>query len=283
MSKKNIYLVLIFSILNFSFNSNYSLAQEVQNMDEEETSYKEDNKNDDTNEISDQSTENKDENSKYEDYEDESEKKVDNPNLNNQVKFFDIVGIKLGDNYPALKPALKTKKYKLVNIEYDVPEYFKYNYDAACRKRNIFVLENIRACIKGLAKKRKMEYISKVNYKKHDTNEELSVYLTSPVTQNRVWKIEYKNNSNKKYGDSKNFQYQREEERRAFWYSVIMKYGKPTKEPNKWEYDKTDEHTIRLTANYGSLILENPKQNAYDILEATKQARREYKYTKYTF
>ena len=86
----------------------------------------------------------------------------------------------------------KDRKYKLVNIEYDIPKYFKYNYDALCRKRNIFIPENLKECIKGFARKNKMEYISKVNYKKNDTNEELTIYFTSPITENKIWKIEYK-------------------------------------------------------------------------------------------
>ena len=222
-------------------------------------------------------------NTKYEDYEDEKDKVTINPNLNERVKHFDIVGVKLGLTYAEIKKILKSHKYKLTNIEYNIPEYFTFNYDAICRKQNIFISENLKACIKGQAKKNKMEYISKVSYKKHDTKEDLDIYFTSPITQNRIWKIEYKNDANIKYGDAKNFQYQQEENRRSFWYYVTMKYGKPTTPPNKWVYDSGDEHTITLTATFDSLTLVNPKQNAYDILEATKQARREFSYTKYTF
>ncbi|MBR1544648.1 MAG: hypothetical protein IJ638_01740 [Alphaproteobacteria bacterium] len=219
----------------------------------------------------------------YEDYVEEGSTEEITSELNDRVKYFDVAGVMIGQDYDQVKEALKERKYKLVNVEYDIPKYFRYNYDALCRKRNIFIPENLKACIKGFAKKDKMEYISKVNYKKHDTKEEISIYFTSPITENKVWKIEYKNDLNIKYGDSENFQYQREERRRAFWYFVLSKYGEPNVEPNKWILDTNDNYSTNLEAGFGTLTLSNPKQNAFDILEAAKQARREFKYTDYTF
>ena len=219
----------------------------------------------------------------YEDYVEEGTTEIISSELNDRVKYFDIAGVHLGQNYQDVKEPLKDRKYKLVNIEYDIPKYFKYNYDALCRKRNIFIPENLKECIKGFARKNKMEYISKVNYKKNDTNEELTIYFTSPITENKIWKIEYKNDLNKKYGDSENFQYQLEERRRAFWYFVLNKYGEPNVEPNKWVLDTKDNYSTTLDAGFGTLSLSNPKQYAFDILESSKQARREFKYTDYSF
>ena len=219
----------------------------------------------------------------YEDYVEEGSTETITSELNDRVKYFDVAGIQLGQDYDQVKEALKERKYKLVNVEYNIPKYFKYNYDAQCRKRNILIPENLKACIKGLAKKDKMEYLSQANFKKYDTNETISIYFTSPITENKVWKVEYKNNLNIKYGDSENFQYQREERRRAFWYFVLAKYGEPNAEPNKWILDTKDNYSTNLEAGFGTLTLVNPKQNAFDILESAKQARREFKYTDYTF
>ncbi len=219
----------------------------------------------------------------YEDYVEEGTTENITSDLNDRVKYFDIAGVMIGQDYEKVKEVLKERKYKLVNMEYNIPKYFKYNYDSICRKRNILIPESLNACIKGLARKNKMEYMSKVSYKKHDTDETIDIYFTSPITENKVWKIEYKNNLNIKYGDSENFQYQREERRRAFWYFVLSKYGEPNVEPNKWSLDVNDNYGVNLVAGFGTLTLENPKQNAFDILETTKQARREFKYTDYTF
>ena len=219
----------------------------------------------------------------YEDYVDETNIEAITSALNDRVRYFDIAGVKLSQSYGEVKEALKEHKYKLVNIEYNIPTYFSYNYDSICRNRNILIPSNLKACIKGLARKDKMEYVSKVDYKKHDTDESISVYFTSPVTNHKVWKIEYKNNLNEKPGMSENFQYQREERRRAFWYFVLNKYGEPNVGTNQWLLDVNDKNNQSLIAGYGTLTLLNQNQNAFDILEASKDARRNFKYTNYTF
>ena len=260
---------LLFCFL-FAFNPIvYSAVEEVEDI--EETDEVEDTLDEDGKE------------EEYEDYVEEGTTEVISSELNDRVKYFDVAGVQLSQDYDQVKEVLKERKYKLVDIEYNIPKYFRYNYDAFCRKKNILIPENLKACIKGLAKKDKREYISKVVYKKHDTNENITIYFTSPITENKVWKVEYKNDLNIKYGDAENFQYQREERRRAFWYFVLAKYGEPNVEPNKWVLDTKDNYSTNLEAGFGTLTLVNPKQNAFDILEAAKQARGEFKYTDYTF
>lgn len=219
----------------------------------------------------------------YEDYVEEGQEDFIVSDSNERVKGFDIAGVMLEMDYKTVRKVLKERKYKLTDVEYKIPEYFTFNYDSICRKHDIFIPENLKACITGLAKKDKMQYIYRASFKKHDTNEDINVYFTSPITDNKVYKIEYTNDVNKKYGDAKNFQYQREERRRAFWYFVLSKYGKPNVEPNQWVLNVDEELPTGLTANYGKLVLENKKQNAFDILEANKEARRQFKYTDYTF
>ncbi len=265
MLKLKLFLFIL--LLGFAFSFNVK-AQEFFDMSEEETS-------DFINSDGDLE--------EYEDYVDESELEVINENINERVKYFDIAGAKLGQTFKETKDILKESKYKFIDLEYNIPEYFRFNYDSVCRSKDILVPVNIEACIKGQAKADKMEYISKATFKKHDTNEDIEVFFTSPITENKSWKITYKNDLNKKLGDGKNFQYQREERRRAFWYFVLSKYGEPNIEPNLWVLDAEDENSEGLEASFGALILSNPRQNAFDILESTKEARRDFEYQKYTF
>lgn len=262
-------MLKILLTLIFIFTSSVSYSQEFMDMEDEEYAVED---------IGDNGEE-----EEYEDYVEEGQEEVITSNLNERVKAFDISGVMLGMDYKKVREVLKERKYKLVDIEYKIPEYFSFNYDSICRSYEIFIPENLKACIKGLAKKDKMEYIYKVSFKKHDTNEDINVYFTSPITDNKVFKVEYKNDVNKKYGDAKNFQYQRDERRRAFWYFVLSKYGEPNVEPNQWLLDVEEELPTGLTAEYGKLTLENKKQQAFDILEANKEARRQFKYTDYTF
>ena len=262
-------MLKILLTLIFIFTSSVSYSQEFMDMEDEEYAVED---------IGDTGEE-----EEYEDYVEEGQEEVITSNLNERVKAFDISGVMLGMDYKKVREVLKEHKYKLVDIEYKIPEYFSFNYDSICRSYEIFIPENLKACIKGLAKKDKMEYIYKVSFKKHDTNEDINVYFTSPITDNKVFKVEYTNDVNKKYGDAKNFQYQRDERRRAFWYFVLSKYGEPNVEPNQWLLDVEEELPTGLTAEYGKLTLENKKQQAFDILEANKEARRQFKYTDYTF
>ena len=262
-------MLKILLTLIFIFTSSVSYSQEFMDMEDEEYAVED---------IGDNGEE-----EEYEDYVEEGQEEVITSNLNERVKAFDISGVMLGMDYKKVREVLKERKYKLVDIEYKIPEYFSFNYDSICRSYEIFIPENLKACIKGLAKKDKMEYIYKVSFKKHDTNEDINVYFTSPITDNKVFKVEYTNDVNKKYGDAKNFQYQRDERRRAFWYFVLSKYGEPNVEPNQWLLDVEEELPTGLTAEYGKLTLENKKQQAFDILEANKDARRQFKYTDYTF
>lgn len=271
-------LLLLFLCLSFAFTTPV-YAQEFVDMDEDGEVVDEVSDSDET--LDDVAPDGEEE--EYEDYVEEGEEEVISSTLNERVNYFDIAGISLGMEYDAVRKKLKEHKYKLTNIEYNIPEYFRFNYDDICRQRNILIPENLKACIKGLARKDKMEYVSKVSFKKNDTNEDISVFFTSPITGNKVWKIEYSNDVNKKYGDAKNFQYQREERRRAFWYYVLSKYGEPNVKPNMWVLDTADKYSTKLTAGFGSLVLENQKQYAFDILETTKQARRDFKYTDYSF
>lgn len=219
----------------------------------------------------------------YEDYVEEGQEEFIESNLNERVKGFDIAGVMLNMDYKKVRKVLKERKYKLVDVQYKIPEYFEFNYDAICRAKDVFVPETLKACITGIAKKDKMHYVEEVAFKKHDTDEDVKIYFTSPVTENKVWKIEYTNDINKKYGDAKNFQYQREERRRAFWYFVLAKYGEPNIEPNQWVLDLDEELITGLTAEFGKLVLENKKQYAFDILEANRDARREFEYKDYSF
>lgn len=260
------------------FTSSITFAQEFTDMEEDNTEMATTEEEYDTEFIGEDGEE-----EEYEDYVEEGTEEVITSNLNERVKAFDISGVMLGMDYKKVREVLKERKYKLTDIEYKIPRYFIYNYDSICRNYDIFIPENLNACIKGLAKKDKMEYIYRVSFKKHDTNEDINVFFTSPVTDNKVYKIEYTNDVNKKYGDSENFQYQREERRRAFWYFVLSKYGKPNLEPNQWLLDIEEEYPTGLTAEYGKLTLENKKQNAFDIMESDKEARRQFKYTDYTF
>jgi hypothetical protein len=200
-----------------------------------------------------------------------------------RVKTFDVAGIMLGYDYPKVREVLKERRYRLSDIEYKVPEYFAFNYDSICREKRVFVPAVLKSCVDGMARKDKMRYVARVKYSRADTDETVGVYFTSPLTGGKVWKVVYENDVNRKLGDAKNFQYQRDERRRSFWYSVDLKYGKPNVDPNQWLLDPGAEMPVGLTAEFGRLMLQNPQQNAFDINETHREAQLQFRYKDFSF
>jgi hypothetical protein len=200
-----------------------------------------------------------------------------------RVKTFDVAGIMLGYDYAKVREVLKERRYRLSDIEYKVPEYFAFNYDSICREKRVFVPAVLKSCVEGMARKDKMRYVARVKYSRADTDEKVEVYFTSPVTDGKVWKVVYENDVNRKLGDAKNFQYQRDERRRAFWYSVNLKYGAPNVDPNQWLLDPSAEMPMGLTAEFGRLTLQNPQQSAFDVLESQRAAQLQFRYKDFSF
>jgi hypothetical protein len=264
-----------------------AIAQEVEDADadydEEEEEVEEDEAEDEAEDEEEDDFVSDDELDNIEEYDEfERDSEVDGT-LNERVKGFDIAGITLGQDYDKVKDIMKERKYKMTKINYAIPEYFQFNYDAVCRDHNIYLPDAIKGCIDGLARKDKMRYISDVAYKNGATDEKVTVHFTSPVTFNKVWKIAYENDVNKKLGPAKNFQYQRDERRRAFWYNLRLKYGEPNVKPNHWVLDPKEEFKTELVAEFGKLTLYNQKQYLHDIEEAIKDARRKFKAKDFTF
>jgi hypothetical protein len=219
----------------------------------------------------------------YETYAEPGQEEAEAASKNDRVKGFDVAGVMLGFDLQRTKEVLRERRYRLKDIEYRIPEFFAYNYDSICREKSLLIPATLKSCIEGLARKDKMRYVASVKFARADTGEKVEVYFTSPVTGSKVWKVVYANDVNRTLGEAKNFQYQRDERRRAFWYSIKLKYGEPNVEPNHWLLDTMAEHPTGLRAEFGRLTLENPQQNAFDYSEGWREAQRQFKYKEYSF
>ena len=58
----------------------------------------------------------------YEDYVEEGEEETVSSELNDRVKYFDIAGVMIGQDYEKVREVLKERKYKLTDIEYKIPQ-----------------------------------------------------------------------------------------------------------------------------------------------------------------
>lgn len=200
-----------------------------------------------------------------------------------EVKDFDIAGFRIGMDYKLAIKTAKQAKYTVKNTEYKVPEYIRYNLDALCQRQNIFEPKSLEMCVDGFAKKAKLYYVSKLEMEKADTGEKINVFFTSTLTENLIYRIEYKIDLRHLKGDQKKYLYEREENRRAYWYYILEKYGKPNVEPNKWMYNPDDPMATTMTANFDGILLESQGMAEIDFVEGVKKARTTFKAIEFSF
>jgi len=199
------------------------------------------------------------------------------------IKNFDISGFRIGMPPKVVIKIAKEMRYVVDKISNDTPEYVKYDFDIICRKQKIFQLDALEACVNGYAKKKKLNYVKEIKLIKPSTGEKINLLFTSPLTENIVYRIEYKIDLMTLKGDQKKFLYEREENRRAFWYSILEKYGKPNVAPNKWVYDATKPTSTTMTANFEGILMENQGIYEIDKIEGVKRARMLFKPIEFSF
>ena len=78
------------------------------------------------------------------------------------------------------------------------------------------------------AKENNHQYVESEKFVKYDTQEEISISLTSNFTNNKIYKIVYKSMSARKIqGSSQKVQYLRDIKVYDFWRKINQKYGVP--------------------------------------------------------
>ena len=203
--------------------------------------------------------------------------------VNERVTTFDIAGVMLGMEINEVREAMRERRYALRDTEHSIPQFFQFNFDAKCRARNIFLPEAVRNCIESFGQSERVRYISRMRFERPDTDEIIDIHFTSPLTRNRVWRVDYRNNIDNMPGQGMHFYYQRQERRRAFWFYVIQKFGEPNVGNNLWVLDTNQEFSAQLQAFFGRLILENRQMHLADVIETQREARRTFQAGEFTF
>ena len=217
---------------------------------------------------------------------------ADNATLNDgsgliDVGSFDIAGIMLGMSFEDVYDLYHTGSglYTMRNrnsLVYTIPQDWKYNLDYECRQSGVVQPSKLAKCIRGLAKKRGLLYVSEIHLVRPKTGEKLDVYLTSNATDNVVYKIVYTNDADEVEGSNQKFADQREKKILAFWKNVIKKYGAPNSGNDKW-ITSTNAYDPKMTAYYGALELVDEGKRALDVAEASKQSRENFRPKPYAF
>lgn len=200
---------------------------------------------------------------------------------------FDLSGVMLGMTYDDIHNlffnmrGLYTPRKKN-SVIYSLHPDWKANLDYECRQQGTVIPSELDKCIKTLARNRGLLYVSEIHLERENTGETLVAYLTSNATDNRVWRVVYKNDVNEQEGADEKFVKQRENKILVFWQNVLDKYGAPNSGTDHW-ISSTNSYDPMLIADYGVLELVDRGMESSDQAKNILTARENFKAKPYAF
>ena len=142
------------------------------------------------------------------------------------VRDFAVQGFALGMSLRDVLEQAERLGYTVKQVREDIPRFYAFDYELKCQKQGVITPQDIRDCIRGMARTEGQAYTAQVDIVR-GKKELFSFLFTSHHASNEVYKITYYN-----YGDnSLNFtkvntakKLQRQKE---FWNAVYKTYGHP--------------------------------------------------------
>lgn len=197
-----------------------------------------------------------------------------NGNRRSNASVFDISGIMLRMNLPQAEATMAKRGFKKVSQKFEIPNFIKWRFEEQCRNAGVVGYERLASCVVKAAKENNHQYVESEKFVKYDTQEEISISLTSNFTNNKIYKIVYKSMSARKIqGSSQKVQYLRDIEVYDFWRKINQKYGVPdNREDVIWGMGGNKPY---MKAATGFLLLEDPMLKELDY---TRMSREDQKY-----
>ena len=195
-------------------------------------------------------------------------------NRRSNASVFDISGVMLRMSLPQAEAALTRRGFKKTSQKFEIPNFIKWRYEEKCRNTGVVGYERLANCVVKAAKDNNHQYVESETFVKYDTQEEITVNLTSNFTNNKIYKITYRSTSMRKnQGSSMKAQYLRDIKVYDFWRVVNQKYGVPdNREDVIWGMGGTKPY---MKAATGFLLLEDPMLKELDY---TRMSREDQKY-----
>ncbi len=195
-------------------------------------------------------------------------------NRRSNASVFDISGIMLRMTLPQAEAAMTKRGFKKISQKFEIPNFIKWRFEEQCRNAGVVGYERLASCVVKAAKENNHQYVESEKFVKYDTQEEISINLTSNFTNNKIYKIVYKSMSTRKMqGSSQKIQYLRDIKIYDFWRKINQKYGVPdNKEDVIWGMGGNKPY---MKAATGFLLLEDPMLKELDY---TRMSREDQKY-----
>ncbi len=197
-----------------------------------------------------------------------------NGNRRSNASVFDISGLMLRMNLPQAEATMAKRGFKRISQKFEIPNFIKWRYEEQCRNAGVVGYERLASCVVKAAKENKHQYVESERFVKYDTQEEISINLTSNFTNNKIYKIVYQSMSTRTMrGSSQKIQYLRDIKIYDFWRKINQKYGVPdNKEDVIWGMGGNKPY---MKASTGFLLLEDPMLKELDF---TRMSREDQKY-----
>ncbi len=197
-----------------------------------------------------------------------------NSNRRSNASVFDISGLMLRMSLPQAEATMLKRGFKKVSQKLEIPNFIKWRFEEQCRNAGVVGYERLASCVVKAAKENNHQYVESEKFMKYDTQEEITISLTSNFTNNKIYKIVYRSMSAKKIrGSSQKIQYLRDIKIYDFWRKINRKYGVPdNKEDVIWGMGGTKPY---MKAATGFLLLEDPMLKELDY---TRMSREDQKY-----
>ncbi len=202
------------------------------------------------------------------------------------VADFDIAGIMLGMSFDevqfvAAADGLYAERPKN-SVVYSIHPDWKYNLDYECRRMKIYAPAALEKCINSFARNRGVLYASELHLVRGVTGETIDVFFTSNATDNVVWKIVYKNDTDEIEGDAEKFENQRNKKTMYWWQNVVDKYGIPNAGASRWA-SSDNSFDPMMTAYFGELELIDCGKHTEDSTLNVQQAQDNFAAEPYAF
>ncbi|MFQ6778435.1 MAG: hypothetical protein ACLRFI_04075 [Alphaproteobacteria bacterium] len=202
------------------------------------------------------------------------------------VADFDIAGVMLGmqfeDVYHLFSDGGLYTPRKKNSVIYSIPDQWRYNLDYECRQQGTIIPADLEKCVKSLAKNRGLLYAAEYHLVRESTNETIDVFFTSNASDNKVYKIIYKNDTNEQEGEGEKFADQRKKRLKNFWKNVIDKYGAPNSGDDVWISDTNGSEPFMMIWP-GQLELVNNGLKNRDSVTSVTQSTEYFKMKPYAF
>ena len=205
-----------------------------------------------------------------------------NGNRRSNASVFDISGIMLRMNLPQAEATMAKRGFKKVSQKFEIPNFIKWRFEEQCRNAGVVGYERLASCVVKAAKENNHQYVESEKFVKYDTQEEISISLTSNFTNNKIYKIVYKSMSARKIqGSSQKVQYLRDIKVYDFWRKINQKYGVPdNREDVIWGMGGNKPY---MKAATGFLLLEDPMLKELDYTRMSREDQKYMNTTLYNF